>query len=376
MHTFPRAVAAGLLGFLLECGGGGSGPGTPVSGAQSNLSVHLVGGPGDGVQALSLAIQKVEANGPNGWVAVASPNASYSLTSLVDGSSATLAGSSNLAPGVYTAVRLTLGQGSTAQLAGGNVLPLALVAPVFVAPINLSMAATAMDLTLIIDPGRSVQPRGSTLSFAPEWSAVARTASGMISGKLTDGAGQPLGGALVTAQYFQAFGEPVILRRALTHADGTYQLDLLPFGTSCYAVCLPQVAGRVFDPKASAAFTPQSGAAAFSFSASFNQRTDLGSVSGTVTPVTNAGQGDEVTLLFGAILAGGAPESFIIGTSPGLLSGNLEIWAFTRLPAGSTYQLRAARRTWATDGTSTSTRRFSDDYGFLANLNFTYDFGF
>ncbi len=359
----------------LDCSGG-PGPGGTVVGTQSNVSVHLVGAPSDGVQALNLAIEKVEVNGPNGWVSVASPNAAFPIATLVDGSSAALATAASLPPGTYTALRLALGQSSTAQLRGGNVLPLALVAPATVIPLNLAISSNFVDLVLIVDPGRSVQPKGSALVFAPELAAVDRNASGAITGKFTDNVGQPLAGALVTAQYFQAFGEPSILRRTLTHADGTYQLDLLPYGTPCYAVCLPQVAGRVFDPQASAAFLPQAGAAAATFNASFNPRTDLGSASGTVTPVTNAFQGDEITLLFGAIPAGGVPESFIIGTSPGILVGSAETWAFASLPAGSTYQLRAARRTWATDGTYQTDRRFSEDYGFLANLNFTYGFLF
>lgn len=377
MRRLQSLSAAAGLGLLLSCGGGGSsGPGTTGTGTQSNLSVHLVGALGDGVQSLSLAIQKVEVNGPNGWVTLASPNVSYSLTTLVDGSAATLATGANLVSGTYTSLRLTLGQGSTAQLVGGNALPLVPVAQIFVIPFNLTIGSNVADLTLIVDPGRSVQPRGSTLVFAPELQAVDRNASGSITGKFTDSLGQPLAGALVTAQYFQAFGEPVIQRRALTRADGSYELDSLPFGTAYYAVCFPQVPGRVFDPMASAPFTPKAGATTTTFYASFNQRTDLGSTSGTVTPVTNAAQGDEITLVFGAIMAGGIPESFIIGMCPGILAGSAETWAFTRLPAGSTYQLRAMRRTWTADGTFTSARKFSDDYGFLANLNFSYDFLF
>ncbi len=377
MNYLRRGITGTAFSLLAACsGGGGSGVGTSFTGTQSNCSVHLVGGPGDGVQSLSLAIQKVEVNGPSGWVTVASPNAAYSLPTLVDGSSGTLAANFNLAAGAYTALRLTLGQGSTAQLIGGNTLPLTSVAPVFLIPCSFAVSTNVVDITMVIDPGRSVQPRGGTLRFAPEWRVVDRNSSGTISGKLTDGAGLPLAGALVTAQYFPAFGDPAILRRALTHADGSYQLDLLPFGTACYAVCFPQVSGKVFDPKASAPFTPQAGAASATFNTAFSSRTDLSSTSGTVAPITNAVQGDEVYLVFGSILAGGVSESFIIGTSPGVLAGNVETWAFPRLPAGSTYHLRATRRTWAADGTSTLTRKFSDDYGFLANFNFSYDFSF
>ncbi len=363
--------------WLPAAGGGGSGgPGTTPTGTQSNLSVHLVGSVGDGVQALSLAIQKVELNGPQGWVTVASPNAAFPVATLVDGGSAALATGANLATGSYTSLRLTLGQGSTAQLVGGNALALVPVAQVFVIPFNLAIGANVADLTLIVDPGRSVQPRGSALVFAPELRAVDRNASGSITGKFTDSLGQPLSGALVTAQYFQAFGEPAIHRRALTRADGGYTLDLLPYGTACYAVCFPQSGGHAFDPKASAAFTPQTGSPSGTFTASFTTRLDLGSANGTVTPVTNSAQGDEVQLLYGPILAGGVVQSFIIGTSPGIQQGSKESRSFTRLPAGSTYQLRAKRRAWSADGIFIEQTRFSDDYGLLANLNFTYDFFF
>jgi hypothetical protein len=250
------------------------------------------------------------------------------------------------------------------------------VAQVLVIPFNLTIGSNVADLTLIVDPGRSVQPTGSSLIFAPELRAVDRNASGSIAGRLTDSLGQPLAGALVTAQYFHAFGEPVILRRALSRLDGSYTLDLLPFGTTVYAVCLPQAGGRVFDPKASAAFTPQAGSPSSTFTTSFTQRTDLSSAGGMISPSAGPAQGDEIQLLYGPILAGDVIQSFIIGTSPGVLQGATESWTFTKLPAGSTYQLRAKRRTWSTDGTFAEQTKFSDDYGFLANLNFPYDFFF
>lgn len=361
--------------FMAACGGGGGGK-TDVIRTESNFSMHLVGAPGDGVQAISLAIQKMELNGPSGWVTVASPNAAFSLISLVDGSSAALATGVNLPSGTYTSLRLALGQGSTGQLTGGNAMPLAPVAQVFVIPVNLSMGSNVADLTLIVDPGRSIQPKGNSLIFAPELRAVDRNASGSIAGKFTDGAGLPLAGALVTAQYFRAFGEPVIQRRALTRVDGNFTLDLLPFGTPCYAVCLPQAGSRVFAAKASAVFTLQAGSPTAMFTTSFTQTADLSSTSGTVTPVTNQAQGDEIQLVYGPVLAGSETLSFIVGTSPGILQGSAETWVFTGLPAGSTYQLRASRRTWSADGTFTEQLRFSDDYAFLKNLNFPYTFFF
>lgn len=371
-----RLVLPTALLFLVACSGGGGDGKSNITRTASNLSVHLVGSPGDGVQALSLAIQKIELNGLQGWVTVASPNAAFSVVTLVDGSSAELATGANLAAGTYSSLRLTLGQGSTAQLAGGNALPLVPAAQAFVIPFNLAISSNVADLTLIVDPGRSVQSRGSTLVFAPELRAVDRNASGAITGKFTDSLGQPLVGALVTAQYFQAFGEPAILRRALTRADGGYTLDLLPFDTACYAVCFAQVGTRAFEPRASAVFTPQTGAATATFTTGFSQRADLASTSGTVSPSAGPAQGDEIQLLFGPIQAGGVTQSFIIGTRAGIQQGSTESWAFTKLPAGSTYQLRLKRRTWSPDGTFIEQTRFSDDYGFLANLNFPYDFIF
>lgn len=377
MNKFRPMLTAAGLGFLLACSGG-SGGGEPVTHTGGNLSVHLVGAPGDGVQALSLAIQKVELSGPQGWVTVASPNASFSLVSLVDGSSAALATGGNLPGGAYTSLRLTLGPGSTAQLAGGNALALAPVAQAFIIPCNLTIGSNSngADLTLIVDPGRSVQPKGSTLVFAPELRAVDRIASGSITGKFTDSSGQPIVGALVTAQYFQGFGEPVIQRRTLTHTDGSYSVDLLPFGTPCYVVCFPQIGARIFSPKASAAFTPQAGAPTATFTTSFTAQTVLGSFSGTVTPVTNSNQGDEIQLFFGPILAGGEIQSFIINTSPGILVGSAETWAFPRLPVGSTYQLRAKRHTWPAEGAFVEQTHFSEDYAVSENQDFPYDFFF
>ena len=371
-----RSISLTVLLVLVACGSGGTSGPTNVTRTTSNLSVHLVGSPGDSVQALSLAIQKVELQGAQGWVTAASPNATFSVVTLVDGSSATLAADANLEAGAYTSLRLTLGPGSTAQLVGGNAQALVPVAQVFVFPVELTVGNSPVDLTLIVDPGRSVQPRGNALVFAPELRAVDRNASGSITGRFTDNLAQPLAGALVTAQYFQALGEPVIQRRTLTRADGTYILDLLPFGTSCYSVGFPQVDARAFDPKASAAFTPQAGLSSATFSTSFSRRTDLGSTSGTVSPLAGLTQGDEIQLIFSPIQAGGMTQLFIIGTNPGIQQGSTESWAFTKLPAGSTYQLRAKRRTWSTGGGLAEQLRFSDDYGFLPNLNFPYDFFF
>lgn len=368
--------ACPLFGLLLSCSGGGTG-GPNITLGQSIFSIHLVGGPGDGVESLSLSIQKVELNGAQGWTVIATPASAYSITTLVDGSSATLAsGTSSLQPGAYTALRLTMGTGSTAQLVGGNALPLLSAAPVFVIPVNFNLTNSAVDLTLIVDPGRSVQPQGNTLLFTPEFRVVDRNLSGGIVGKFSDAAGPPISGALVTAQTFQALGEPVILRRVLTHADGSYALDLLPYGVASYAVCFPQASGKVYEPKASAAFTPQAGAAMATFNTNFITRSDLASTSGKMIPSASAAQGDEIKLLFGAIQAGATPQMFIIGTSPGIQAGSAETYGFQKLPAGSTYQIRPTRRTWSADGAFVPITKFSDDLGFLANTNTPWDFSF
>jgi hypothetical protein len=98
-------------------------------------------------------------------------------------------------------------------------------------------------------------------------------------------------------------------------------------------------------------------------------------VSGTISPAASATQSDEVELTYGPVQAGSLAALFIVGAKPASVQAS-ESYAFGPIPQGSTYQLRARRRTWAADGSSSVSTQFSTDLGFLTGITHVVDFQF
>lgn len=373
LRTVLRSLLAlPLLAGTLACGGGGCGCGGTQSSA---VALALSGGAAEGLQAFTVGITKVEALGPAGWVEGSRTRTSVDLATLGPPASQSLGGLV-LPPATYTALRLTFESPASARLADGRTVPVAVPVPLAAAPITFSAGdIAAVDLAVILDPGRSLQFRNGGYALMPSLLAVDRRRSGAIAGRLTESNGQPLPGAVVSVQWFEGLGDPRIARRTLTKADGAYSLDLLPFGVAHHLVSWSTAGARAFEPRATAAFTPSSAQAAFTADLVVPSRADSAAVSGTITPPASPSQSDEVELTYGPIQAGSEAMLFIVGARPASVQA-AETYAFGPIPQGSTYQLRARRRTWAADGNASMSTQFSTDLGFLTGITHVVDFQF
>lgn len=373
LRTVLRSlVALPLLAGALACGGGGCGCGEAPT---STVGLALSGGAAEGLQAFTVAVTKVEALGAAGWVEGSRKRSSVDLVALAPPASQFL-DSLALPPATYTALRLTFESPASARLADGSTVSVAVPVALAAAPITFSAGDIAsVDLALILDPGRCLQARGGGYALMPALLAVDRRRSGSIAGRLTESNGQPLPGAVVSVQWFEGLGDPRIARRALTRADGTYTLDLLPFGVAQHLVSWSTAGARAFEPRATAAFTPSSAQAAFAADLVVPARPDSAAVSGTISPAASATQSDEVELTYGPVQAGSLATLFIVGAKPASVQAS-ESYAFGPIPQGSTYQLRARRRTWAADGSSSVSTQFSTDLGFLTGITHVVDFQF
>ncbi|MBK8727207.1 MAG: carboxypeptidase regulatory-like domain-containing protein [Holophagaceae bacterium] len=366
------ALAVIPLAALVGCSGGSCGctPAPPVG----SVSLSLAGGVAEGVQAFTVAITKIEALGPGGWVEGSRVRTIADLAAL--GSSVQPMGGLSLPPGNYSALRFTFEAPASARLADGSTVAVAVPVPLATVPVTFSAGdLAAVDLAVLLDPGRSLQARNGGEVLRPNLRAVDRRRAGSLSGRLTESNGQPVAGAVVSVQWFEAFGEPRLLRRALTKADGTYTLDLLPYGVAQHLVSWTTAGVRAFEPRATAAFTPSAAQPTFTADLVVPPRIDTAAVSGALTPVAATDQADEVELTYGPIQAGTEATLFIVGTRIASVQA-AETYAFGPFPQGSTYQLRVRRRTWAADGATTVVSRYGDDLGFLTGITNVVDFQF
>jgi hypothetical protein len=285
-------------------------------------------------------------------------------------------GSLSLPAGSYAALRLSFEPSATLRLLDGSTATVPLPVAQATAAVSLSVGdLVPTEAAVLLDPGRCLQVRGAARAFMPLLQAVDRRRTGAVSGRITEAGGGGIPGLVVTAQAFEAFGEPRILRRTLTRADGSYTLDLLPWGQAQHVVTWVSAGGRAFDPRATAAFTPSEANAAVTADLAVPPRLDASSVSGTLTPPATAAQADEVELTYGPVQAGSTATLFIVGARIATV-GASETYTFGPFPQGSTYQLRVRRRTFAPDGTVSTVSRYGDDLGFLTGVTNVVDFQF
>jgi hypothetical protein len=217
---------------------------------------------------------------------------------------------------------------------------------------------TTRDVLVDFDAHRSVfvHQAGASekLILRPTVRAVDVLATGAITGRLTDatsGAGLP--GVLVTAQALSTAGEPSIVRAALTGADGSYVLDLLDAGGTYHVVSQPVVGPAVYLPRASGAITISEASAVTPWDAAFDVTSEVGTISGAVSPTANESQADEVQVRR-SLDAGGSPTTLIVRTAAGTVAGGAESYSVPSVPAG-TYSVLATRRTVDGDGNETVT---------------------
>lgn len=351
-----RSLLSGIaiLG-LLACGGGSSSSGS------GTMTVHLVDGPIAGYQHINVDIQQVEINGPNGWVTLSSPDQTYDLLSLTNGISATLANGATLPAGHYGQMRLILGSGNSVVLSDGSTQPLTTPSAMqsglkLIVSFDVAAGTTA-DVFIDFDAAHSIQITQTGASnkyiLRPTIRAFEKTATGSVSGKLTDGSNAAIAGAAVFAETLDNSGNPAIVRGAVTASDGSYTLDLLPIGGTYFVVSQPITATASYNAQASAGFMISNSTPAFTWNTSFTQALATGTVTGTYASVAASNQSDMVDLI--QTLPEGSTASmarFVVQTQMAVVAGLTESYTFSAEPTGD-YDLRSTRTTLNADGSTT-----------------------
>ncbi|HEU4951859.1 MAG TPA: DUF4382 domain-containing protein [Holophagaceae bacterium] len=354
--TIPSLLAGTALLGLLACGGSSS-----SGGSTGSMNVHLVDGPIGGYQHVYLNIQQVQIHGPDGWTTLSSPNQTYDLLSLTNGISATLANGATLPAGHYEQMRLILGSGNTVVLSDGSThaltVPSGMQTGVKLIVSFQVQAGTTEDVYIDFDAAHSIQVVQAGASdkylLRPTVRAFDKLATGSVSGTLTDGSSQALAGAEVYAETLDGSGSPTLVRSAVTAADGSYTLDLLPTGGTYFIVSQPVTTTASYNAKASAGFTISSSTPTYTWTTSFTPALATGTATGTYAAPAGSDQSDTVdliqTLPEGSTAAMG---SFVIHSQIATVTPTGESYTFTQVPTGD-YTVRSTRSTLNADGSVT-----------------------
>ncbi|HEY7724481.1 MAG TPA: DUF4382 domain-containing protein [Anaeromyxobacteraceae bacterium] len=348
--------AAALLAAGIGCS---SGTGT--------MSIHLVDGPG-GFREVNLQVLQVDIHSDSaGWVTLGNPDAAQqpvNLLALQGGVVATLLSGVTLPAGHYSQLRLLLGAGNTVKLEDGTVheleVPSGLQTGLKVVCNTRLPSGGATDLFIDFEAHKSVfvHLAGATGRYIlrPVVRCQEGRGAGFIAGTLTapdpgSESSGPLGGAAVTAQVLDAAGNATIVRTALSAADGTYRLDLLPLEQTYHVVAQPVVDGVVYEAKASGPLALTAALPSATWDAFFSPAAGIGGVLGTITPTATVNDADEVVARR-ELDAGGTPRTFIVRTAMGAVAGGVESYAMPDLEvlAGqpfTSYWLSVRRRTLA-----------------------------
>lgn len=244
--------------MLAGCNGGGGG-----STGSGTLKMSLTDAAQATYKAVYVTIDEVQvhkgdvAEGNGSWQVVASPHKTYNLLELVNGAMATL-GISDLASGKYTQIRLILG---TQPDNGTNILndPHPANTPNYIitdtndiVPLKIPSGyktgiklvhefemtqGLTVDLVLDFDVNRSIVVAGKSGQYIlkPTIKVIDTVKNAILSGTVEDDLGNPLPGALVSAQVYNAqasdeFGKVTVDTSTLTDDNGQYKM-YVPAGT-------------------------------------------------------------------------------------------------------------------------------------------------
>jgi len=269
--------SGGLVALLLlagpGCGGGDpstlAGAGGPVDPAGAGtLTVHLVpdGLPGP-LGQLNLALSALELRVAGSWrpVPLTLPGPTVDILGATPAAPLVLASKVPWPEGGNDAMRFTLGDGSTVQLATDGSDHILAAPGQFVSGMGLPgsfsiapQADTDLWITFSVADVAVPDPResGNYLFVPGPVRGYDRAATGSISGRVTGTApAEPLAGAAVTAQLQRVEGEgdAVAFRTVRTDAEGHFSLDLLPKGYTWCVVSQPAQAAAHF-PQVSPGF--------------------------------------------------------------------------------------------------------------------------
>lgn len=332
-------------------------PPMAAPGSMAALTVKLVDGPLDGLKAMNVEVQKVELIDAQGSATeLAQPNRVIDLLKLQGGISDTLA-AVQIEAGSYRGLRLLLGANNSVQLADDSVHPLTTPSAQqtgLKVAIDLSVDPGG-DHTLVVDfdVAASLQlhtaGHNNKYMLRPVLRAVNAQTSGAVSGHLSDAAsGKPLGGAAVFAETRDADGQPHIVRRVLSSADGAYRLDLLPLGASYMVVSQPVVSGVPYATMVSDALALTAAASSVTFDAQLSATMGIGSLQVQISPMATDQQSDTCMLL-----RGDPGRAVIVATQSASVDGT-ESAQWSQLLLGA-YKVQCLRRSGDDSGDDSGT---------------------
>ncbi len=377
-HVSPYLVLGGFALFLGCSSGSGSGGGT------GTMNVRMVDGPINGYTAINLNIQKVEINGPSGWVTLSTPNRTVDLLTLTGGVSESLAAGASLSAGHYGQMRLLLGSGNTLTLADGTTHDLTTPSGMqsgikLVGSFNVQAGVTE-DVFIDFDAAHSIQvtQTGSGSDkyiLRPTIRAFDQVVTGSISGTLTDNAsGGALAGATVYAETVDGSGNGVIARTVVTDANGHYTLDLLPVGGTYFVVSQPLIGATAYNAKASQGFAITTGMATFTYNGAYTAALATGGVGGSFATAATVDQSDTVDLMQSLAEGGSAASAnFVVQSQIATVTATGETYAFATVPVGG-YLVRNTRTTFNSDGSTTAAVAVSPSLSVAATLTTTVNF--
>lgn len=350
--SLVKGSGASLAAFALAALAGCS-----SSSGRATMSVHLVDGPAVEYTELNLHVVEVEISNGDGWLSLGAPDVTVNLLSLTGGVVETLVDGKSIPAGAYGQLRLVLGPGNTIRTADGVLhdleVPSGMQSGVKMNAHFDVQPNTTKDVFVDFDAHRSVfvHETGASQKYIlrPVVRAFDRVVTGAVAGTLTDAATHaPLPGVEVMAETLDAAGTPAVARTTRTGTDGKYVLDLLPVGGAYWVVAQPRVGTVAYDAGAAGPASITADAPVVSSDVSFATAAATGAIDGTIAPLPETGETDEVTLL-GTVPVAAVPRTFVLRTVAATVSGTTEAYAIDLLPA-ATYSLFVTRATPDGDG--------------------------
>lgn len=246
------ALALGWLG-LAACDAYEIGPGTPNAPGSAMTAVLLTDAPfpfGEiarvDVHVREIALSETDdtSTGPRRWIVAATPDRSFNLLDLQNGSTALL-GESEIPAGQYRAVRLIFDPArSTMTRTDGRVIATATAGSVGIdwqakgqTPSLYALVEEAMaieengeEIVIDFDVGRSFLYDGNDgFTFLPHLRAITRSGSGAVGGTLVRADGEPVANGVVSVHIAPDSGDVLgpLLATSRSGADGKFFASFL-----------------------------------------------------------------------------------------------------------------------------------------------------
>jgi hypothetical protein len=323
---------------------------------QGYLKLHTAQVRSTAFAAVNVNVEAVEVMDAAGkWHLAGKPNRMINLLALDVEARALLDLRASLDVGLYTKLRLKLGDGCTVVRVDGTVLELRVPAELRAGldiDINLDIRANleadvliGLDLSaclqLVIDAGKPCYYLRPIFTAAEV--ALSGSISGVVRAKLT---GEVIANAKVFAEFFDDFGRTHIAATAYADAQGRFKLEGLPLGKKYHVVCNPPGFGKAFKVFASAELDLDANVSARVLDIDLDVDLDLNlaamaKISGDITPGVSLGSCDYLALVRQISCGIGCNKWFIVDHATAKVDANLS-YEFSALTHGQ-YAIQSNR---------------------------------